>query len=175
MTTSSIRASAALLAVASFFAACSSAPGATTTASAEPSAAPAASVAASTGPLPSGFPIGSWSTVITPADLRAGGVTGEGEIGENAGTFTLTMSPDGTWSTAQAAEVPLRWPVFKGTWTANGADGFTQVTTFPQDYAGDVVDFTWKVENGSLVLNVVDTPDPLLPIIIETHPWQPAG
>ena len=127
------------------------------------------------GTTPLGFPLGSWSTVITAADLQAGGVTGEGEIGENTGTFTMTMSPDGTWTASQVSETPLLRPVFKGTWTANGPDGFTQVTTFPQDYAGDAVDFTWKIEGGSLMLKVVDPPDPILPIITESHPWQPAG
>jgi len=176
MTLPSTRFIGAAVAIAALVAACSSAPGAASTAPAPPTtAAPAASVAATPGPLPSGFPLGSWSTVITAADLRAGGITGEGEIGENSGTFTMTMSPDGTWTASQVSETPLLRPVFKGTWTVNGPDGFTQVTTFPQDYAGDAVDFTWTIEGGSLLLKVVDPPDPILPIITESHPWQPAG
>lgn len=163
------------LAIAALVAACSSAPGVASTAPAESTEAPAASIAATPGPLPSGFPLGSWSTVITAADLQAGGVTGEGEIGENTGTFTMTMSPDGTWTASQISETPLLRPVFKGTWTVSGPDGFTQVTTFPQDYAGDAVDFTWKLEGGSLLLKLVNPPDPILPIITEAHPWQPAG
>jgi hypothetical protein len=175
MNTSGTRVVATLVTVAAMVAACSSAPGAASTAPVDPTPAPAASVAASSGALPVGFPLGSWSTVISAADLQAGGVTSKGEIGENTGTFTMTMSPDGTWTASQVSETPLLRPVFKGTWTANGLDGFTQVTTFPQDYAGDAVDFTWKLESGSLVLKVVNPPDPILPIITESHPWQPAG
>jgi hypothetical protein len=152
--------------------------GAASSASISPSNQPPPQDSAEPSPtaaLPVDFPIGSWTTTLTEADLRAGGVTGEGEIAENAGTFTLTMAADGTWTAAQVTSVPVRWPVFKGTWTATGPDGFTQVTTFPQDYAGDSVDFTWRIENGSLVLKVVNPPDPILPVVMESHPWQPAG
>jgi hypothetical protein len=167
MTSRTLRALGSMFLVATLFAACSATPGA-------PSTAPA-SEAPTTATVPVGFPIGSWTTTITEADLRAGGVTGEGELGENAGDITLVMSEDGTWSTTQVSELPLRWPVFQGTWTPKGPDGFTQTTTFPADFAGDVVDFTWKVEDGGLILKVVNPPDPILPILMESHPWQPAG
>jgi len=116
--------------------------------------------------------VGKWTTTITEADLRAGGITGQGELQENSGVFTTTFGADGTWSTSQVAPVTLRWPVFKGTLVALGPDSFRQVTTFPADYAGDSVDFTWSIKDGALVLHVVNPPDPLLPIVAETHPWQ---
>lgn len=125
--------------------------------------------------VPDGFPIGVWTTTITEADLRAGGLTKEGEFAENAGVVTLTMASDGTWSTAQESEVDLRWPVFRGTWTVVDEDTFRQTTTFPADFAGDVVDFTWRSEGDALRIEVDTPPDPVLPIIFETHPWQPKG
>jgi hypothetical protein len=115
--------------------------------------------------------VGSWTTTITRNDLTAAGVTG-GEIDENAGVFTTTFGADGTWSTSQVTDVLVRWPVFKGTFEATGPDSFRQTTTFPSDFAGDVVDFTWSIKDGALVLKVVNPPDPILPIVTETHPWQ---
>jgi hypothetical protein len=149
--------------------ACSAGVAPTPLSSSSVSSPPAASPAA----LPDGFPLGSWTTTITEADLRAGGMTAEGEIAENAGVVTLTMAGDGTWSTVQEAAVDVRWPVFRGTWTVVDPDTFRQTTTFPADYAGDVVDFTWRIQDDALVLAVDDPPDPVLPIIIESHPWQP--
>ncbi len=172
MTMSGSRAIAAMLTIAAVLAACSTTPG---PASVGQRSSPRTGDSGSAVAIPSGFPIGSWTTTITEADLRAGGVTSEGELAENAGTTTLTISDDGTWSTTQVTDVLVKWPVFKGTWSVNGADGFTQVTTFPPDFAGDSVDFTWKFDGGSLVLGVVNPPDRILPILIESHPWQPAG
>lgn len=151
--------------------------GAASSASPAPSAQPqvSASAAPSAATVPSDFPLGVWTTTITEVDLRAGGVTSEGDLAENAGTFTMTLAADGTWTSAQDASVPVRWPIFKGTWTATGPDSFNQVTTFPPDFAGDSVDFTWKIQDGSLILKVVNPPDPILPVIVESNPWQRAG
>jgi hypothetical protein len=66
----------------------------------------------------------------------------------------------------------VKWPVVRGTWTATGADTFSQTTDFPADFAGDVVDFTWRIDDGKLVLRVPEPPDPILPVIMETHPWE---
>lgn len=145
--------------------------------------APAASQAASSGAastsssaaIPEGFPIGAWTTTLTEADLRAGGITQEGELTENTGVFTMTLAADGTWTAAQETDAPVRWPVFRGTWTATGPDSFNQLTEFPADFAGDSVDFTWRIEDGGLLLKVVNPPDRVLPVIMETHPWTPAG
>lgn len=123
--------------------------------------------------IPPGFPIGSWSSTITEADLRAGGITGAGELRENTGVFTHVFGTDGTWMTVQQTDVPIRWPIFRGTWTATGPNTFDQVTTFPPDYAGDVVAITWAREGDTLLLRVPDPPDPLLPVIMEAHPWTP--
>jgi hypothetical protein len=56
---------------------------------------------------------------------------------------------------------------------ATGANSFRQTTTFPADFAGDVVDFTWAIEDGALLIRVTDPPDPVLPIVMESHSWLP--
>lgn len=145
--------------------------------SAGPAASPSpASVApsASAISLPAGFPLGTWTSTINEADLELAGLTG-GEVGENSGVFTLTLLADGTWSMAQDTDAPIRWPVFRGTFIPTGPNRMEQVTTFPPDYAGDVVSFDWALDDGNLLLEVVDPPDPILPIVIESHPWAPAG
>ena len=171
--TMQMRRAVGAIAIATIVASCSTTPGAlpATAASSTTGSAPPASSAAA---LPDGFPIGSWTTTITDADLRAGGLTGAGDLSENAGVFTLIMGEDGTWTTTQKTEATIRWPVFRGTWISTGSNSFSQRTDFPADFAGDVVDFTWKIENGNLVLELPNPPDPVLPIIMETHPWEPA-
>ena len=134
--------------------------------------APSSAYAAASVAIPAAL-VGAWTTTISEADLRAGGVTAAGELAENRGVFTLRLGADGTWSTAQVSDVPVRWPVFKGTYQATGPDTFRQVTTFPADYLGDAVDFTWSLKDGALVLRVPNPPDPILPIVTGAHPWQP--
>ena len=124
--------------------------------------------------LPDGFPVGSWTMTITEEDLRGAGMTDAGLIKENAGVFTTTFTSDGTWSTAQATNAPIRWPLFRGTFTVAGDGLIDQTTTFPPDYAGDVVRFTWRMENDALLLGVPEPPDPVLAVLTEMHPWQPA-
>lgn len=140
------------------------------TTGAPPPASPVATPAAS---LPPGFPIGSWSTTITEADLRAGGITEAPAIRENAGTFVRTYAPDGTWTIVQTSTEQLAMPVFRGTWRATGPNEIEETTTFPPEYAGDVVRFTWAREGPNLVLRVPNPPDPFLPIHTESHPWTP--
>ena len=123
--------------------------------------------------LPPGFPIGSWATTITADDLRAAGLTDAAAIGENAGVFRLQMADDGTWTTTQVTDVPVKWPIFRGTRIATGPETFRQTTVFPADFADDVVDFTWRVQDGTLHLELPDPPDPVLPVIMESHPWTP--
>ena len=122
--------------------------------------------------LPEGFPVGSWTSTITEEDLRQAGMA-DGLIKENAGVFITTFAPDGTWSTSQATDAPVKWPLFRGTFTVAGDGLIDQITTFPPEYAGDVVRFTWKMEDDALVLGVPEPPDPVLRILTETHPWQP--
>jgi hypothetical protein len=148
---------------------CSTTPG-----TGSPSTATGPSAASSSG-IPAGFPLGSWTTTITEADLRAGGITGTGELSENVGTFTMTLAGDSTWTVTQDADVPIRWPVFRGRYAVTGPTMFQQRTEFPPDFAGDLVDFEWRVENGLLLLEVPNPPDHVLPVIMETHPWQPTG
>jgi hypothetical protein len=138
---------------------------------------------ASSVAIPAGFPIGTWSTTITADDLEAVsdedlatiGMSRANLVEENSGTFTTTFGADGTWSTVQETDQPVKWPIFRGTFTATGDDSFDQVTAFPPDFAGDVVRFTWRIEDGLLHLQVVNPPDPVLPVLTESHPWSPAG
>jgi hypothetical protein len=44
----------------------------------------------------------------------------------------------------------------------------------PEQYAGDRVEFTWRVEDGQLHLDVVNPPDDILPIVVGAHPWTSA-
>ena len=144
-------------------------------ASPAPSGLPAVSApVSSAASIPSAI-VGSWTTTITADDLRAAGLTDEGALAENTGTFTLTLGGDGTWETSQEASVPVKWPVFRGSMEATGTDSFRQTTTFPTDFAGDVVDFTWSIKDGGLLIKVVNPPDPVLPVVMETHPWQRKG
>jgi hypothetical protein len=167
---------AALVLTASILQACSAAGTPAT-------AAPAASPGASSVALPAGFPVGSWTTTITDEDLEQVddrfladiGMTRQNLINENTGTFTTTFGADGTWSTVQDTETQVKWPVFRGTFKPIGEDAMEQVTTFPPDFAGDVVRFTWRLENGELHLGVTDPPDPILPVVMEAHPWKPAA
>jgi hypothetical protein len=46
-------------------------------------------------------------------------------------------------------------------------------TTFPADYAGDVVTIGWLMEDENLRLQLVTPDDPVLRANLETHPWQP--
>lgn len=171
MITRQIRLLACVVAVTSVLVlGCSTTPGAVTS-----STAPGSGSAASPNGLPAGFPLGSWMTTITEADLRAGGITGAGELSENVGTFTMTLARDGTWTITQDTDVPVRWPVFRGTYAATGPSSFQQRTEFPPDFAGDLVDFEWRVDDGTLLLKAPNPPDHVLPIVTETHPWQPAG
>ena len=154
--------------------------GCTTSSSGSPAATASASAAPSTpaAGAPSAIPaaiVGTWTTTITEADLRAAGVTEQAGLDENSGVFTMHVDADGAWSMTQVTDTPIRWPVFKGTSSATGPDSFRQITTFPADYAGDAVDFTWSKTDGALSLRVVTPPDEILPILIETHPWQPKG
>ena len=133
--------------------------------------------------LPPGFPIGTWTTTITEADLEAVsdealatiGMTRQNLVNENTGVFTTTFGADGTWSTLQATEPAPKWPVFRGTFVPVGEDALDQTTTFPPDFAGDVVRFTWRIQDGRLHLAVPDPPDPVLSVLTEAHPWSPAG
>jgi hypothetical protein len=122
--------------------------------------------------LPPGFPLGTWVVTISEADLRAAGLTNAGEIAENTGLFTRTMGADGRWTVVQTAPTPIRWPVFQGTFRTTGDHAWEETTTFPPEYAGDVVTMRWSLDGDLLQLAVENPPDAILPIITEAHPWQ---
>ena len=116
-------------------------------------------------------PIGVWTSILTADDLRGAGFTEAGLIAENTGTFTLTIAGDGTWTVAQEAAEPVRWPVFRGTWTATSTDTLTMRTEFPTDYSGDTVTVSWSSGPEGLNTRVLSPPDPLLRLQWERHPW----
>ena len=123
--------------------------------------------------LPDGFPVGTWTMAITEADLRAAGFTKPGELFENQGMFTKVVSADGTWTITQVAPGPVRWPIFRGTFRPTGPNAFEETTTFPTEYAGEVVKFEYKVEGDELSLTLIEpTTDPLLRFQVEVHPWK---
>jgi hypothetical protein len=137
---------------------------------ASPTVGPSLLSPGAAGPL-----IGAWVSEVTREDLRAGGLTAEGLLDENSGRFTMTFNADGTWRQVQESldGAPVSMPVFEGRWEVAG-DQLIQDTTFPEQYAGDRVELTWRVEDGQLHLAVPNPPDPILPVVIGAHPWTPA-
>lgn len=145
---------------------CAGQPGA---ASAPPSAAPAATTeAGATGVVP----VGTWTMTLTEEDLRAAGFTDPGAAAENTGTFTFTIAPDGTWTIAQAASQPVKWPVFRGSYTVTGEDTVEMLTTFPPEYAGDLVSMRLSEGSDGLTVKVLSPDDPLLRVNFESHVWE---
>jgi len=124
-------------------------------------------------PAPSGFPLlGAWTTTITRDDLNAGGVTDPGLLNENSGRFTWAFEPDGTWRSVQESldGAPIMSPAFEGYFTVT--DGIIEATTtFPLQYADDGLHYEFTLDGDAVTFDVLDPPDPILPVIIETHPW----
>jgi hypothetical protein len=127
--------------------------------------------AAAGASFPADFPIGTWVVTITEADLRAAGITEPGLIKENAASYTRTMQPDGTFTVVSTSTEVLRFPVFRGTWRATKPNEFEETTTFPPEYAGEVVLIAWERTSAGLELRLVTPPDPIYPILTESHPW----
>lgn len=138
-----------------------------------------AAPATPTGPAPmaSGDSalIGTWTTTITKADLEAAGLTDPGLHNENSGRFTWTFRPDGTWTQVQESldGAPVNTPVFRGTYTAT-AGTFFATTEFPEQYRDEGLPFTWVVDGADLRIFVLDPPDEIMPVIVQTHPWTRA-
>ncbi len=128
---------------------------------------PAAAGSAASGSVP----LGTWTMTLTDADLRAAGFTDPGAAAENAGTFTMTVAPEGTWTIAQAASQPVRWPVFRGTYTVTGENIAEMRTTFPPEYAGDIVSMQLTEGSDGLAVKILSPDDRLLRVQFETHPW----
>ena len=119
-------------------------------------------------------PIGSWTYTLTEEDLRAAGFTETGLIAENVGTSTFTVESDGTWTMVQTTTQPVRSPVFRGTYAVTAPNTLEMRTTFPGDYAGEIVTVEWSRVDDGLRLRVVSPPDPLLKVQFETHTWAPS-
>ena len=116
-------------------------------------------------------PFGSWTATLTEADLRAAGITDAPVITENIGTFTFTVAADGTWTVAQRADHPVRWPVFRGRWTLPAVGLLAIETEFPEDYAGEQALLRWSIDDAGLHVLALTPPDPLLKAQWESHPW----
>ena len=129
--------------------------------------------------IPSGLPIlGTWETTITRADLESAGITDPGTLNENAGRFTWSFDPDGTWRTVQVSldDAPVLNPVFSGTFVADGDSALLVTTTFPEAYRDSGLRYTWRVAlDGSVTFGVPNPPDPVLRAVVEAHPWRPTG
>lgn len=134
------------------------------------------SPAASQSPvLPANFPLGTWTNYVTEEDLRAAGYTDPATITENVGSGTLTLSPDSTWTIAVESDQPMRWPVFRGTYTVTSSNTFRMLTAFPPDLAGEIVDLEWSQHSDGLHLRTIDPYTPILRVQYETRPWQRKG
>jgi hypothetical protein len=119
-------------------------------------------------------PLGAWTMAVTADDLTAAGFTEPGAHAENTGTFTFTVAPDGTWTMAQVASQPVRWPVFRGTYVATAPGTIQMRTAFPTEYAGEIVTVDWTREADGLRLQLASPDDPLLRFQFEAHPWAPS-
>jgi hypothetical protein len=116
-------------------------------------------------------PVGTWVTTITADNLRAAGLGAPAAVAENAGTFTMTIGADGSWTTVQTTSEPVRWPVFRGTYVVSGPRTIDMRTDFPADYAGDVVTVSWSQAADGLHLTLIAPQDPMLKLNLEAHPW----
>ncbi len=116
--------------------------------------------------------VGTWVSTITRDDLRAAGITAEGLLDENSGRFTWSFLPDGTWTQRQDAldDTAINAPVFEGTYELDGGQ-FIQRTTFPEEYLGDRLVFSWRIDGDELQLELLNPDDEIVPVVMEAHPW----
>ena len=136
------------------------------------SSTPAASAGGGGSPA-AALPLhGTWTTSITKDDLAAKGVSDPGLQNENSGRFQWTFAPDGTWTSVQQSldGSPINGPVFQGTYVVAG-DQLVSTTTFPEQYRDAGLHYTWAIDGANLVLDILDPPDPMLPVVVEAHPW----
>jgi len=163
------RAPASLLALAALLLGCGSPGG---------SGAPGSGAPAGSGSvIPADLPLlGTWTVEVTKGDLEAGGVADPGARNENSGRFTWTFKPDGTWTEVQESldGSTIINPVFRGLFSVSGAT-MTATTTFPEQYRDAGLDYAWTVEGDELRLDILNPPDPVLPLVVEAHPWKRAG
>lgn len=120
--------------------------------------------------------IGMWTVDVTEADLAAGGIADPGGQNENSGRFTWTFAADGTWTQVQQRldGAPINSPVFQGTFVVDG-EQLIATTEFPEQYRDSGLHYTWAVDGDEARFDLLDPPDQVLPLIVETHPWRRAS
>jgi hypothetical protein len=117
--------------------------------------------------------VGTWQATVTREDLQAGGVSEAGLLNENSGRFTRSFGADGTWTAAQESldGSPIHNPVFRGSYTVEGAE-FRSHIDFPPEYQGNDERYGWAVHGSELRLTLVEpTDDVLARLVTESHPW----
>jgi hypothetical protein len=123
---------------------------------------------------PPGFPVGSWTTTITQADLRSGGLEGE-LVDQNEGEMVLTFNPDGTFQQVQTSTigVALREPIFRGHYAVTG-DEVRLNPEFPAHYAQEgVYDIVrWQLDGDLLHLTLAGEGDAIQVVVYGAHPWR---
>jgi hypothetical protein len=133
----------------------------------EPVPAPtAAAASASVGD----FPVGIWVTHITHDDLMAAGYTSQNDLDQNSGTFTMTISNNGTWQFLQTSAASIADPNFEGTFTVDG-NHITYTVDQPLEFEGHSIPLTWKLFGDKLVYGVESATDGLDKVIFGAHPW----
>jgi hypothetical protein len=138
--------------------------------------APSSAGSSGGSPAVAGTPlVGAWTTSITKADLSAAGITDPGLQNENSGRFTWTFAQGGTWTAAQESldGSPINTPVFRGTYTVDH-ESLVATTTYPEQYRDSGLHYTFAIEGSSVRFDVLDPPDTILRVIVETHPWTRA-
>jgi hypothetical protein len=118
-------------------------------------------------------PAGRWTTTVTEDDLRDAGVTDPALIAAHAGSYRLVLVTDGTWTRIHEPSASAGSSVWRGTWTA-APDRIRLITAGPAERRGEVLDATWRVREGRLVLRVDEAPADVIRAAVEAHPWAPA-
>ena len=129
---------------------------------------------ASTPAVPADFPlIGTWVTSVTKDDLAAAGIADPRAQNENSGRFTWTFNADGTWTQVQESldGSPINSPVFRGTYAISGSE-LVATTQFPEQYADSGLRYTWELDGDAVTFDLLNAPDEVLPVIIETNGWM---
>jgi hypothetical protein len=61
-------------------------------------------------------------------------------------------------------------PAFSGYYTVDD-DVMVAVTEFPEQYRDDGLRYEFEVSGDMATFDVLNPPDPMLPVIVESHPW----
>ena len=118
---------------------------------------------------PGSLPDGVYRIEVTDDDLRKGGVTNAGDLLENHGIYTWTLS-GGKWHFDTRAPNKQNDASQDGTYTVDG-DRVTFVWTDAHDPPPH--EFRWSVgSDGSLHLTPLGNPDPITATAMGAHPWK---